>query len=244
MQNQARLNRLVRTAPFRSLFFWIPTVVGAGFIISGASLWMGAAAMAIAVGSVAWKWSFGRQELYQQVEQKLRREVSREHRAELQELQARFRMDRDVRSGQIVRQLRDLHRRMVDMGCFWETPENSWPDEVREQATRLYRSSFASLRQAFELWRNAQQIGTEELKHQLLHGREKVVQEVQSSIQSLGRWLDQLQAASVDAESSERELSMLRRELDQGIEAARNTEERIKELDSEVHKALEPMRGG
>jgi hypothetical protein len=243
--SETRISRYMLLAPFRSKSFWIPVLAGVGLMAlssSGVGFVIGAAAVSAGVLSAVWKLTMGRNRLEREVARQIRQAAHREHRSELRELQTRFRQARDVQTGKMVRRLRDVHRRMVDIGLFSDSSGNRSTDEVREQAAQLYRSCFESLEQALNLFQKAQQIATEDLKRQLLDGRDKVLAEVRASIDSLGRSLDQIQFSSVDAELPQRELSYLRQELDQGIEVARNTEQRIQELDREVQQALQPTR--
>jgi hypothetical protein len=207
-------------------------------------MWMGIASIAAGCGSVAWKLTFGREKLARQVEHQQRLAVQREHRSELRELQHKFREGNDAATGQLIRQLRDVHQRMLDVGTFSAASDNRWIAEVRTQVNQLYQSCFRSLEQALELWQKSQQVGTPDLKQHLLEGRAKVLSEVRAGIESLGKSLDQIQVSSVNVEQPERKLSHLRRELEQGIEVARNVEQRIQELDREVDQALEPLSEG
>ena len=212
-------------------------------VASGIPFWMGAAAVGVGVGSAIWRFTLGRRATEELVLQQLREEANRQHYAYLRSLQRKLRRDRDPLTGKLLRQLRAIHKRMVDLKVFAgasDTP--SWQAEIRQQVAKLYESSVGSLERSCDIWKSSQQVHDEQLKKELSSKRSHVLTEVTESIERLGKTLDQIQVSSVKTEQPEGELASLRQELEQGLEVARNIEERIDELNQQVRQATHSAR--
>ena len=77
-------------------------------------------------------------------------------------------------------------------------------------------------------------MAAEDKRNVSLQTREQLIQEVTGSIENLGRTLDYFQLARVEEELPEEHLAEVRRELEQGLEVARNVQQRRDELEREL----------
>ena len=219
--------------------FWFPTALGAavGLLAAPPLAWVGWAAVGIGVATFAWKMTVGSDQATKQAESK----ADREHRAYLRRLQQKLRTDRDPRTGEMLRDLRDLYGRLSDIS---DDPQlqQPWQIEVVGQIRNLYQSSLSALERSYELWDRAQDMATEETRDQLLDWRANVLDEVSRSIQQLAKTADQVQASAVKRELPEDDLAQMRQELEQGLTVARNVEQQIEKLENELKTGQSTIR--
>ncbi len=222
---------------FTSKSIWLPAVVGAGallFVGGTAGTVIGAAGLGIAAAVSIWKLTGGKQSLTELAVQDVREEFSREHFRYLRSLQRTLRKDKDPRTGQSLRDLRDLYKRMQRSGILERDGESRITAEVKEQTQQLYQSCLTSLERSFRLWETAQDMTTASQREQLMASRENVVTEVNNSIQHLGKTLDYLQAVRLEKELPEDSLPEMQQELEQGLEVARRVQQRMDELEGDL----------
>jgi hypothetical protein len=230
---------------------WIPIAFGGATmaLASGMPFWIGVGSATFGIGMAIWRLTRGRRATEEAVIQQFRNEADRQHYAYLRSLQRKLRRDRDATTGRLLRQLREIHKRMVEADVFATvastSPQDSskaWQSEVRDQMAKLYESSVGSLERSYKLWSNAQSVADHKLQQELLSSRSQLLKEVEESVQRLGKTLDQMQVSSIKTEQPQNELSELRQELEQGLTVAENIEKRIKELDNQVREATRPGR--
>ena len=224
---------------------WVPIAIGCTTmaVATGFAFWVGAAAVGAGIGAAAWRFTGGRSKVEEAVVQQLRDESNRQHYSFLRALQRKLRRDRDPTTGNLLRQLRDTHKRMVEAKVFSGSSDApTWQAEVREQMAKLYESSVGSLGRTFDIWSNAQKVHDPNLQMELAESRASLITEVAASIERLGKTLDQMQVSNMNTEQPESELSALREELEQGLSVAKNIEERISGLNRQVRKATGAMR--
>ena len=193
------------------------------------------AGLSIAAASVAWKLTWGRAEVTEKVLGELRDKERRGHFASLRELQRRLRKDGDARTGQQLRALRELCKRMQRIGLWDADPhEFSATRDVKRQIRQLYESTLASLERTLELHLAAREMADEVKRRELQATRARIIEEIEGSVRQLGKTLDQLQAVQLMADASELQLSQARDELDAGLEVARNVQRRMDELEQSL----------
>ena len=226
---------------------WIPIVLGCSTmaVATGFPFWLGVAAVGVGIGTAIWRFTIGRRKTEEAVIQQLRDEANCQHYAFLRALQRKLRRDRDPTTGKLLRQLRETHKRMVETRVFLGSAEKeTWQADVRSHMVKLYESSVGSLERSFDIWSRAQSIRDADLQKELSESRSSLLSEVTTSVERLGKTLDQMQVSSVKTEQPENELSALRNELEQGLAVAKNIEARIDELNKQVRRATRTNREG
>lgn len=243
MIDQAEVNKQRWLSVISSKLFWVPAAVGAavGLLAEAPLAWIGWAAVGFGVASVVWQLTVGGQKLTDQAIAKVKRKAGREHRAYLRRLQRKLRQDRDPRTGEMLRSLRDLYGRVEDLD-FDPTQQQTWQIEVYEQIRNLYQSCLSALERSYELWIRANEMATDESRSQMLNWRDDVLNQVSESVQQLGKTVDQVQASAMKRELPDNELSQVRSELEQGLEVARGVEKRIESLEQELQGQRSSIR--
>ena len=226
-----------------SRLFWFPTALGTaiGLLADPPAAWLGWAAVGFGVATLVWKLTVGSRQLTKRATSKLRSEANREHRAYLRQLQQKLRTDRDPRTGDMLRKLRDLYGRLDEISADPQL-QQPWQIEVVGQIRSLYQSSLTALERSFELWERAQDMATDETRQQLLDWRAGVLGEVGRSIEQLAKTADQVQASALKRELSEDDLVQMRQELEQGLTVARNVEQQIENLENELKTNRSPIQ--
>ena len=181
---------------------WLPVVLGTATmaLASGTPFWLGAAAIGLGIGAAVWRFTGGRRTIEEQVIQRLRYESNRQHYAYLRALQRKLRRDRDPRTGRMLRQLRQTHKRMVEAKVFASNQNDAWNSDIRDRLSRLYESSVGSLERSFDLWNSAEKVHDPEVKNELVESRSQLLNEVTESIGWLGKTLDQMQVSKIQSE--------------------------------------------
>jgi hypothetical protein len=229
---EVRKQRWVRVVTSRR--FLLPAIVGVVLGVFGNPPvnWLGWAAGVVAAGVVVWDLTWGGAKLTAAIHQDLRRKADRDHHQYLRELQRKLRTDRDPRTGEMLRHLRQLYDRMQDL-LQQTTGGKPWQMEVHGQVRHLYQSCLTALERSFELWERGREMATESSRQEVMQWRTDLLQEVSQSIEHLGTTLDHIQTGSLRLDRADDDLARLRGELEQGLAVARNTEQRIEQLDRE-----------
>lgn len=202
----------------------------------GAMGLIGIGALATAVLRGLYLATFRREARQQEALSSLQADATNAHLAELRSLRQHLLDERDPQSSALVRRLREVFLRIVD-GNPWASryAERAVYDDAREQALRLYESCLQLLARSVQFAERARKMATSEAQQQLLARREALVGEVNQGIDHLEASLDQLETAGAgEIEPSRAEHRVLLDELSQGLEVARNVENRLDALEREV----------
>ncbi len=148
----------------------------------------------------------------------------------LDELCNKLKKDRDPRTQNSLRELRDLYATFaedVKAGKIIRATH-----AVLEIVEELFRTAVAQLERSYELWCSARkQSGAS--KEKTLRKREEVIREVVDAVEHLAKTIEQCR--SLAAKKDRKDLSQLRQELDEAIQVARRTEERMASWEQEPH---------
>lgn len=226
------------TAPLVSFPLW----VGVGLLLigflsgnpTGYLGFLGAASVAFALGTAAFRWLFRRDRLAAASYEELKTEAERNHTLYLHYLWRRLRVDRDPRTKQYLDEIRRLYQRMERAGVLGSRVDTRLMPEVREKTEQLYRSCLAALERTHDYWRATRDMGTEEGRREAAAARDALLDEVGQSINRLNATLDHLQTAALRREDPAEQLASIREELDEGLEVAKRVDERMKELDQSL----------
>ncbi len=235
MVDQAAVNRHRFSSAITSYPVWFSAILGTavGVLAEPPVAYLGWAAVGFGVATLIWKLTIGSRQLTDQATSKLRAAANREHRVYLRQLQQKLRTDRDPRTGEMLRRLRDFYGRL---GVLSADPElqRPWQLEVVGQVRTLYQASLRALERSYELWNRARDMATDETRQQVLEWRAEVLDEVTRSIDQLNKTADQVQASILKRELPEDELAQMRQELQHGLNVARNVEQQIENLENEL----------
>ena len=143
----------------------------------------------------------------------------------LDALQTRLRDDKDPRTQTYLRQLRELYTNFQDDIRSGKVAGAA--RTVQEQVEKLFRAAVKHLEHSYHLWLTAGRLSGD-ARLALLEERERVVQEVQETVEHLSRTIEQFHSFRV--KESEAELARLREELDETMQVARRAEARLESL--------------
>ena len=233
---------------WRKLLLWPPAValLGMGSLIGAASvatafimplsLWplgafVGLCAAGVAVGAAATRMILGTERITKAtVAQMQAKAVAKRERA-LDALDQALRGDGDARTEGCLRALRTLY------GQFLAELGNEQPSarvlEIASQCERLFRGCVLTLRRTLELYEAAGRMNTRGMQQRMLESRERMIVEVELSIEHLSRIIDGVHAMNV-AGNDESQLQRIRGELDASLEVATNVEQRMRTLERDL----------
>lgn len=176
------------------------------------------------------RWKRNHSQIRRAAAEKYRDESNRNHEQFLNELDRRLRADDDERTNQHVEALRQLHRRMRQVGIFEDELTPLVLSDVKEKTEQLYRSCLSSLERSIVLRDTALEMMTASARGRLLTSRESLLAEVGTTIRHLGATLDFLQTSRLEKDD-DRHLSRMWQELEVGLEVARRVEDRMTDLE-------------
>jgi hypothetical protein len=157
-----------------------------------------------------------------------------EHETYLGQLEERLRRDGDDRTGDCLKHLRRLRKRLKKGGLLEDTDGVPFGPEIRNQVEQLYQSCLVALEKSLEFWLAAQEMATRQARQEMLDRREQLVLEVLKGVQHLATTVDHLRAKQLSRDRGERELVQVREELEMGLRVARRVEERIDQLEGGI----------
>lgn len=137
-------------------------------------------------------------------------------------------VDQDPRPEVALRDLRALQASFEELAMRPAGTSSLLAIEVISQVRRLSERGVDNLRQTLELQRTLSRLTTPAAAAPLLAERERLIADVQATVQQLGQTLASLQARGQALASPE--LPRLRAELEASLDAARRAEERLEQL--------------
>jgi len=211
----------------------LPLVGGLSLLVGGWALEAGAAVGFLGVvgvlaglGMAATRLIFGLEDITNRAYEYLHDEEWKKQEKVLDKLDHRLLRDRDPRTQTALRQVRHLYTTLVDDVKTGKITRNT--HEVLQKVEGLFRACVAQLERSYKLWSTARKISGE-ARQRILQQREHVVQEVVGSVEHLDRTIEQLRGLT--AKTDQQDLGRLRSELDEAIEVARRTEQRLASWD-------------
>ena len=219
-----RVVRDLLTSPLTVL----PAVAGVGLVGAAAVLFSpllafgGVAALAAGAGATATRWLLGAEAMTERAWDAHHAEQRKARERELDQLDSQLKRDRDVRTEQHLRRLRELHGLLVE--------QEGVPPEVRSRAEELVGHSVRALGRTLELLQRAKRLRTVEAHRRLLADREAVIGEVADNVRALGKALDEVRALRRD-EGSVGGMADVRAELGRSLDVARRVDARLREME-------------
>jgi len=152
---------------------------------------------------------------------------------QLDKLDEKLTRDRDPRTQSCLRELRLLFgslQKAVEKGNI-----NAASYEIMEGVGKVFDESVKQLEHSHALWETARQMRGP-ARDSILQQRDEAIREVCATVVEVGEMVEKLLLSKTKRKKSE--LSKLRRELDESIEAARRAEARTAELERSVYSGL------
>lgn len=148
----------------------------------------------------------------------------------LNKLDHKLLRDRDPRTRSALRQVRHLYASLVDDVKAGKITLNT--QDILQKVEDLFQACVAQLERSYQLWLTARTLPAN-ARDPMLQEREHVVQEVVRSVEHLDRTIEQLRGFT--GQTEEQELGRMRDELDEAIEVARRTEQRLASWDKKPY---------
>lgn len=222
-----------------STWVLLPVALGASLLLGAWAVegatnllgFLGVSSLLAGVGVLATRWVTGHDKIARKVFEEMQTQAVQQEEQVLEDLHGRLEQDNDPRTGESLRMLRDLSRRikaMKESGAGHRPPV-----EIATKVEKLVQSCIMSLERSLTLWETAQGMMTDEARQSVLKRREQILEEVKISIDYLARTLDGVQALGLD-QRQDRKLASIRRELDESLDVARRVEERLQSLEADL----------
>ena len=237
MPDESKLRRQVLLRLAGNPWVLAPALAGASMALgtfalnaqTGVGLFALCAGILGSVGALFTKALLGGPELRAAVERELQDADRRDHESRLDQLDRTLsNIDHDPRPEASLRDLRALRASFEELAARPSHANSMLSTEVISQIRMLAERGVASLRQTIDLQTTVGRLNSPAAAAPLLAERERLIREVQATVQQLGLALAALQTTGADAAAPE--LRRLRNELDASLQAARRAEERLEEM--------------
>ncbi len=192
-------------------------------------LGLGMAGVLAGLGIFATRLILGLEDITSRAYEYLHTEKSKKQEEALDQLERKLRKDHDPRTQEGLRELRELYRTFV--GDVKAGRITRATHEILEIVEDLFRTSVERLERSYELWESAREMSGPS-KEKTLQQREEVVEDVILTIRHLDKTV--AQCRNLATEKKRDTLGRLREELDEAIQVARRTEERMASWEREV----------
>lgn len=212
----------------------LPVVAGlsAGLLswaVGGAGILTGAALIGV-LGGVGWMLTrliFKVEDITEQAMQvELDKRLQREN-LYLDQLAQQLETDRDHRTQDYLTLIRSLRSEFEN--AAQQSGAQFRSAQIREQVSQVFQVVVQQLQQSFRLWQLAESLNGES-RRKVLADREKVLFEVEQTIDRLRSMFEQFQIMMRSEKKTD--LASMREELEVTMRVAQRTEERMRELDS------------
>ena len=157
----------------------------------------------------------------------------KERERRLNELDSKLTRDRDPRTQGCLRELRLLYGSLQKAAEKGKISTASY--EIMEGVGKVFEQCKRQLEHSHSLWETAREMRGP-ARDSMLSQRDEIIQEVVATVVDVGAMVDNYLLN--ESRKNQSELSKVRRELDESIEAARRAEERTAELERTVRTKL------
>lgn len=168
---------------------------------------------------------------------RLKVEEEKREEKELDDLDAQLVKDRDSRTQQMLRDLRELASKFKDRNLIGDIEANLLFDIV-SGVHELFDNSVKMLHRTLELHRTAIELGSNRAKHKIVERREEILTDISKNIEQIGDILAEIQ--SMDSENSS-DTSKLRTRLIEDIRAAKRVKERLSGVESDLNAHINEL---
>jgi hypothetical protein len=221
----------------------VPVAAGVGLLGGAIALgpiaaFAGVASCLLGVGMLGTRALTKVESLTEKTMEQMRREELRRRELLLDGLDAKLQTTGETRDEFLLRDLRVLIRQFEEARELRSRASASGGSlrqviDVESKSERLFESCVRSLERSYELWITARQLSTPAARTNATERREKLLREVEVSVQHLGTILEGLHSLQ-GAEEDTQEMARIRGELDRTLESAKRVEDRMRDLDAEL----------
>ena len=207
----------------------LPLVGGLTLLLGGWALDAGAAVgfagvvgVLAGLGMAATRLIFGLEKITERAYEYVHDQEWKKQEKALDKLDHKLVRDRDARTQSALREVRHLYTSLVEDVRSGKITRNT--HDILQKVESLFRACVAQLEESYRLWDTARRLSGNG-RERMLQQREAVVEEVTRSVEHLGHTIGQLRG--VTAKTDEQDLDRMTAELDEAIDVARRTEERL-----------------
>jgi len=195
---------------------------------------MGLAGILGGAGMFASKLFLGAEKYTKQALDELHEESQEEHERELDELGAALLETSDQSDEAALKDLRALAQAFEELNESQSLRLNASSTlDIMSGVRKLYGQCIESLKQTLKLWLAAAKMNTKAARRPLLQKRVEILQDVNKSIGQLGTILVTMENLT-EGDEADTQLARIRDELNQNLDVAREVEERMKQLETEL----------
>jgi hypothetical protein len=198
-------------------------LIGGWAVDAGAAVgFLGMVGILAGLGMAATRLIFGLEEITNRAYEYLHHQEWEKQQKALDKLDHMLVRDGDPRTQNALREVRLLYSSLVEDVKTGKITRNT--HEILQKVEGLFRACVAQLERSYELWSAARRMSGRS-RQRVTQQRDEVVREVIGSVEHLGQTIERLRG--VTARTEDRDLGRLRDELDEAIEVARRTEQRL-----------------
>lgn len=185
--------------------------------------------IAIPIGSLITKWTIGTDDIAKRVHEELLHNAQHKQEEELNALHIRLKEDGDMRTEQMLEELRTLHQSfqedVSDAGWMGTLP-TTVRAEITDKVTELFTQAVQCLKDTLRMYEKSRDSKIKNVRRVLQKHREQLIADVEQTIVQLTHLYTRVLTLSPD--SNETELSRLRSELDESLAFAKKVDEQIR----------------
>ena len=154
----------------------------------------------------------------------------KDHERRLDELDAKLTRDQDPRTQGCLRELRVLQASLQKAGEKGNINTSSY--EIMEGVGKVVEQCVRQLEHSHSLWETARRMRGP-ARESMMGQRDEIIEDVVSTVVDVGKMVDNYLLN--ESQRNKSELSKVRQELDESIQAARRAEQRTAELERQVN---------
>ena len=185
--------------------------------------------IAVPIGSLITKWTSGTDDIAKRVHEEILHEAQHQQEEELNALHIQLRKDGDMRTEQMLEELRTLHKsfqeEVSDEGWMTTLPLSVSAD-ITAKVTELFTQAVQCLKDTLRMYEKSKKSKIKNVRRVLQDHREQLIADVEKTIVQLTHLYTRVLTLSPD--SNETELSRLRTELDESLAFAKKVDEQIR----------------
>ena len=189
----------------------------------GITLASGVIMLLISAGIYLNRLIFGWDENYERIVSDFREKMEKERDKDLDKLYRDLRKDGDRRTERLLKDLRTLTKALLNEQSD-VLAVNAF--DIIADVDKLFQRSVDYLKESLQLWHTAESMESETIRKELLSQREILINEVEKSLENLGKVLGTLKKTAINS-GSKQQLAELREELNTRLQIAEDVEKRI-----------------
>ena len=213
---------------------WLAGIWALG-LVTGPAIFGGFACITAAAGAFFTRLLLGGGAIAKEALREIQQELAEAQQRKLDELRTRLGADLDTRDDKLFDEL------LAVTAVFQQGPPGAKNlnqavlSDILEKAYKLYEGCIANFTRSLEILDTVHRFPKGDAREAMIFQREKLLQEIQTSIGYLGRILAEIQDFKLPIDEGAN-LARIRSELDETIAVARRVEERLNDWGSDYNK--------